>query len=97
MTAVNSSDIDYAKGIDYKTSVPLTCNAQTAYTYKFEVTDGNPFESDLYTIPNYLPKKPVTISPNERQWRKSRQYGHSFGMLLPDAKRNVFASNSRTL
>lgn len=64
MTSTAPNDIDYAKGIDYEVSVPLTCNAQTVYSYKFEVTDGNSFESDLYTIPSYLPKKPVSISAN---------------------------------
>ncbi|MCL2335141.1 MAG: hypothetical protein FWC57_03650 [Endomicrobia bacterium] len=65
LSAINPSDIDYAKGVDYSVAVPMICSANTAYTYQFELTDGvSLFNSDTYTLPNYLPGKPVAVSPN---------------------------------
>ncbi|MCL2799103.1 MAG: hypothetical protein FWD54_02315 [Endomicrobia bacterium] len=65
MSAVNPGDIDYAKGVDYSVSVPMAFTSQTQYSYMLELTDGiDVFNSDTYVLPNYLPTKPIAISPN---------------------------------
>ncbi|MDR1696231.1 MAG: hypothetical protein LBR69_06350 [Endomicrobium sp.] len=65
MSAVDPVDIDYAKGVDYSVSVKMICTAQTEYSYEVELTDGiETFNSDKYILPNYIPSKPIAISPN---------------------------------
>jgi flagellar hook assembly protein FlgD len=55
MTAVDSNDKDYAKGVEYKVDVPLTINVSEVnkvYTYYMKVEDdaGNSFVSDTYVL-----------------------------------------------
>ncbi|MDR1195848.1 MAG: T9SS type A sorting domain-containing protein [Endomicrobium sp.] len=71
MTAVDESDTDYAKGVEYKADVPLVLKfneVNNMYTYdiKVEDDDENSFTSDRYTIyePSFVKDNKAFNYPN---------------------------------